>query len=48
MVSPSRVADVQRYIRNQAEHHKKPNFEQEFVSLIRKLGIPFEEKYVFG
>jgi hypothetical protein len=48
MVSPSRVADVQRYIRNQAEHHKKRNFEQEFVSLIRKSGIPFEEKYVFG
>ena len=48
MVSPSRVADVQPYSRNQAEHHRKRNFEQEFVSLIRKSGIPFEEKYVFG
>ncbi len=48
MVSPSRVADVQRYIRNQAEHHRKRNFEQEFVGLLRKSGIPFEEKYVFG
>ena len=47
-VSPSRVVDVQRYIRNQAEHHKKRNFEQEFVELLRKSGIPFEEKYVFG
>jgi len=47
-VSPSRVADVQRYIRNQAEHHRKRNFEQEFVGLLRKSGIPFEEKHVFG
>jgi len=47
-VSPSRVADVQRYIRNQAEHHKKRNFEQEFVGLLQKSGIPFAEKYVFG
>jgi REP element-mobilizing transposase RayT len=47
-VSPSRVADVQRYIRNQAEHHKKRNFEQEFVDLLRKSGIPFDEQYVFG
>jgi putative transposase len=47
-VSPSRIADVQRYIRNQAEHHKKRDFEQEFLDLLRKSGIPFEEKYVFG
>ena len=47
-VSPSRVADVQRYIRNQAQHHQKRNFEQEFVDLLKKSGIAFEEKYVFG
>ena len=47
-VSPSRIAEVQRYIRNQAEHHKKRNFEQEYLDLLRKSGIPFEENYVFG
>jgi putative transposase len=47
-VSPSRIGDVQRYIRNQAEHHKKRNFEEEFVDLLRKSGIRFEEKYVLG
>ena len=47
-VSPSRVADVQRYIRNQAEHHKKRNFEEEFLELLKKSGISFEEEYVFG
>jgi len=47
-VSPSRIVDGQRYIRNQAEHHKKRNFEDEFVDLLRRSGISFEEKYVFG
>ncbi|HXP22867.1 MAG TPA: IS200/IS605 family transposase [Candidatus Sulfotelmatobacter sp.] len=47
-VSPSRIGDVQRYIRNQAEHHKKRNFEEEFVDLLRKSGIPFEEKCALG
>jgi REP element-mobilizing transposase RayT len=47
-VSPSRIADVQRYIRNHAEHHKNRNFEEEFVDLLRKSGIRFEEKYVLG
>ena len=47
-VSPSRVTYVQRYIRNQAEHHKKRNFEQEFVDLLRTSGISFEDKFVFG
>ena len=47
-VSPSRIADVQRYIRNQGEHHKKRNFEQEFVDLLQKSGVEFDEKYVFG
>ena len=47
-VSPSRISDVQRYIRNQAEHHKKRNFEDEFRDLLNRSGISFEEKYVFG
>jgi putative transposase len=47
-VSPSRIADVQRYIRNQEKHHKKRNFEEEFVDLLKKSGISFDEKYVFG
>ena len=47
-VSPSRISDVQRYIRNQTEHHKKRNFEEEFMDLLRRSGISFEEKYVFG
>lgn len=46
-VSPSMVATVKAYIRNQPEHHKKRNFEEEFLALLRKSGIPFDETHVF-
>ena len=47
-VSPSQVPVVQRYIQNQEEHHRKRNFEQEFVALLRNCGIVYDERYVFG
>jgi hypothetical protein len=39
---------VKAYIRNQREHHKKRNFEQEFVALLKKAGVSYDPKYVFG
>jgi putative transposase len=47
-VSPSQVPVVKRYIQNQEEHHRKRDFEQEFVALLRNCGIEFDESYVFG
>lgn len=47
-VSASNVAAVTRYIREQEPHHRKMNFEAEFVALLRKHGVEFDEKYVFG
>jgi len=47
-VSPSQVPAVKRYIRNQAEHHKQRNFEEEFLLLLRKSGVDYDQQYVFG
>lgn len=47
-VSPSQVPAVKEYIRTQAEHHAKHTFEDEFISLLRQCGVPYEPKYVFG
>ena len=47
-VSASVIPAVERYIRNQALHHRKMNFEQEFVALLKKHGVEFDAKYVFG
>ena len=40
-VSPSLVETVATYIRNQEQHHRMRNFEEEFVALLRKSGIKY-------
>jgi len=47
-VSQSQRQRVIDYIDGQAEHHKKWSFEQEFLSLLKKSGIPYDERYVLG
>jgi len=47
-VSPSQIAVVKGYIQKQEEHHRKRDFEQEFVSLLRHCGIEYDERFVFG
>jgi REP element-mobilizing transposase RayT len=47
-VSASKLAVVERYIANQQRHHRKMSYEQEFKGLLKKHGIPFDPKYVFG
>jgi putative transposase len=47
-VSPSQKDAVVRYIANQAEHHQKRTFEDEFVFLLKSSGIEYDPRYVFG
>jgi putative transposase len=47
-VSSSNIPAVVQYIRNQQAHHKKRGFEQEFVALLKKHGVAFDPKFVFG
>jgi putative transposase len=47
-VSPSQVETVTKYIRNQAKHHVKRGFEEEFVFLLKSSGIDYDPRYVFG
>jgi putative transposase len=46
-VSPTAVESVKRYIINQEEHHRKKNFEEEYVELIKASGIEYDEKYLW-
>jgi len=38
---------VASYIENQVEHHKKVTFEEEFLLLLKKHNIPYDEKYIW-
>lgn len=47
-VSSSNVNAVIKYINEQEIHHRKNTFEQEFLALLKKHGVPYDPKYVFG
>jgi len=45
--SHSHIETVYNYIKNQEEHHKKKTFQQEYVELLKKFEIEYNEKYLF-
>jgi len=47
-VSASQLSTVKAYIKNQAGHHKKRTFEDEFIALLKKYGIEYDPQFVFG
>ena len=47
-VSSTNVPAVVRYIQNQGAHHQKMNFDADFVALLKKHGMEFDSKFVFG
>lgn len=36
-----------RYIRNQERHHRGMTFQEEFLALLKKHRIEFEERYLW-
>lgn len=46
-VNPSEVDVVIKYIQNQAEHHKKYSFQEEFRAFLKKYKIDYDERYVW-
>jgi len=45
--SHSHLDSVIRYIRNQAKHHAKKSFKNEYLTLLKKVDIAYEPKYLF-
>jgi hypothetical protein len=46
-VSKSNIEQVQKYIANQEEHHRKISFQDELRTLLRKHGVEFDERYLW-
>lgn len=46
-VSPSLIQKTVLYIQNQEMHHRKMDFREEYLLLLKRHGIPFDERYVF-
>jgi len=45
--SRSQVDLVIKYILNQEEHHRKKLFREEYINMLKKSQIDFDEKYLF-
>ncbi len=47
-VSSSVAPTVIRYIQNQEAHHRRMSFDAEFLALLKKHGMEYDPKFVFG
>jgi REP element-mobilizing transposase RayT len=45
--SRSQIEKVYQYIQNQEDRHKKTTFRKEYITLLEKFGIEYDEKYLF-
>jgi REP element-mobilizing transposase RayT len=43
----SQLDTVIRYIENQPEHHAKKSFRQEYIELLEKFGVDYDQRYIF-
>jgi len=46
-VSASNVAAVKQYVLTQAEHHKRRDFQAEYIALLKKHNVKYDVRYVF-
>ena len=46
-VSVSQLDKIVEYIRNQEAHHRKMTFQEEFLSLLKKHRVAYDERYLW-
>ena len=46
--SHSQIDMVVKYINNQEQHHKKKSFREEYIELLKKYNVNFDEKYILS
>ena len=47
-VGMSQLPETIRYIEQQPEHHRTQTFQEEYLSILRKHEMPFDEKYLWN
>ena len=47
-IGVSGVAATRRYIETQTTHHARRSFEEEWIAILKKHGISYDERYAFG
>ena len=47
-VNVSLIEETIRYIERQAEHHRRKTFQEEYIEFLKRHGIEYDERYVWG
>jgi putative transposase len=45
--APDELEALVAYVQNQEEHHKIRTFQEEYLALLKKYGMPFDERYLW-
>ncbi len=45
--SRSHIDRVYHYVMNQKAHHKRRSFREEYIALLEKFGVDYDERYLF-
>jgi putative transposase len=45
--SHSQLTTVIRYIQNQEKHHSQKTFREEYLEMLEKFEVPYDERYIF-
>lgn len=46
-VSPSQLPALTEYVERQEEHHRGRPFQEEYVAILKKHGVEYDERYLF-
>ena len=46
-MSVSQLETIADYIKNQREHHRTKSFQEEFVLLLKRHNIAYDERYLW-
>jgi REP element-mobilizing transposase RayT len=44
--SQSQIRDVAKYVRSQEKHHGKKSFRDEYLEILRKFNVAYDERYI--
>lgn len=45
--SHSHIDRVVKYVMNQKEHHRKKTFKEEYIEMLQKMKVEYDNKYLF-
>jgi putative transposase len=46
-VHQSQIGSIRRYIQNQAEHHRRKTFQEEYLEILKEYQVAYDERYLW-